>query len=190
MKRSFHAAVPLAVVLVAGGSLGEVDTIHERLEAPGQRYEEDDDEGEEAPALQASSSPLGVEEIVWRHIETKIWWHHGVLGFGELPGRELVPVWMEPPRRVEADLFEVCVEMTAVTLAPSDFPSIGEASYPPRLVPRSPEQIVRHRAKVRGPASWRVTFEVLEVAEGVFEVVGSRVTGRPGERRAPMVLAD
>ena len=203
MMRPFYAVVPsLALVLagVPGGNLSSFESsFEEGLVSAGRSSteaepatsprpyldlegydEEDDDEGKEAPALAAS---VTIEATVFRHIEEETAWRSRTFRVDGLPGRDLVLLWIEAPRRVSAHRFEVAVEMTAVQLLPSDFPAVGRVGLPSRLVPRSPEQAIRDRARVRGPGSFQVTFEVVELAEGVFQVVGARVTGRPGELR-------
>lgn len=142
----------------------------------------DDDEGAEAPVV-TSLPAAWVEEAVWDYIEEEMRWAGGVLKLDMLPGRELVPIWMELPRKVNEELFEVAVEMMAVSLLPSDFTSIGDIGRHPSRVPRTAEQATAERARTRGPGSWEITFEVLRLGVDELVVVDARVTGRPGERR-------
>ncbi len=151
--------------------------------------EEEEDERKEAPAV-SSVKKATIEAAIWGHLAEEMWWHYGVFRTSHLPGRKLIPVWIEPPVMVDADRYEVMVEMMAVASVPSDFSSIGEASQPPRLVSRSPEQAVRQQAKTRGPTSWQLTFDVWEVTEEVFKVLDVRVTGRPGDARKPLRISD
>lgn len=140
-------------------------------------------------AEQESSRPIDphlagqMEAAVRLHILDEMSRSDGVLVISELPGRELVPVWLEAPQEGSDGTFEVAVEMAAVSLVPSDFASIDEASLPPDRVPRSPESATSLRVRVRDPASWQITFDLREVREGEFSVLGWRITGRPGEAR-------
>jgi hypothetical protein len=145
--------------------------------------DEEDEEDEEAPALTADDA-FAIEAAVWDHLHEEMWWHHGVYRVAEIWDRHLVPIWIEAPEAVDADRYEVAVEFMAVASPPSDFPAPAQAGHPPRRVPRTAEQAVRERARVRGPSSWQLTFELAQTPDG-YEVVGVTVTGRPGERRHP-----
>lgn len=145
--------------------------------------EEDDDEGEEAPALTLAEA-RAIEAAVWAHIEEEMDWHQGVYRVAGIWDRHLVPIWVEAPEPVDEELFEVAVEFMAVQAAPSDFPTSDEAGVPPRQVPRTVEQRIRAQSRIRSPLSWQLTFEVQRIRERL-RIVGVAITGRPGETRAP-----
>ncbi|MFW5878946.1 MAG: hypothetical protein ACOCVR_03920, partial [Myxococcota bacterium] len=109
------------------------------------RAEEEDDIGLELA--------LEVEYALWLHLLRVMEREGGVLVLPELRGRDLVPIWTQLPVQTASGTFEVAVEMTAVSMLPSDFQSASEAGYPPALVPRAPEITNLARAARRGPDS-------------------------------------
>ena len=204
MKHPFSVAIAMATaILLGGGGTSDAKALEIGVEhsdelepAPPLPLEvwSGDDEidyqlgrprqpGELDETMISEEVAYEVWTAVWAHLGELLRTGGGVIRVAKLPGRELVPIWTHSVTSPAPGRFEVAVEMTAVTLVPADFPTIGEASLPPTLVPRTPEQANRLLATRRSPASFQITFELRRFGRDRYEVVAYRVTGRPGPRR-------